>query len=69
MMLESLDKSMLEAMTCGCYPVVTRRNADFVQRHAERPPMPPDRLFEIIRAEHGLDALIAKLDADVRPGR
>jgi hypothetical protein len=43
--------------------------ADVVQRPAERPPIPPDRLFEIIRDERGLDARIAKLDAYIRPGR
>jgi hypothetical protein len=24
---ETIDKSMLEAMTCGCYPVTTKGNA------------------------------------------
>lgn len=27
---ETIDKTMLEAMTCGCYPVVTPRNADAI---------------------------------------
>lgn len=27
---ETIDKSMLEAMTCGCYPVVTPRNGDAI---------------------------------------
>jgi glycosyltransferase involved in cell wall biosynthesis len=27
---ETIDKTMLEAMTCGCYPVVTPRNANAV---------------------------------------
>lgn len=27
---ETIDKTMLEAMTCGCYPVTTRRNADAI---------------------------------------
>lgn len=25
---ETIDKTMLEAMTCGCYPVTTKRNAE-----------------------------------------
>ncbi len=27
---ETIDKTMLEAMTCGCYPVTTMRNADAI---------------------------------------
>lgn len=27
---ETIDKTMLEAMTCGCYPVTTARNADAI---------------------------------------
>jgi glycosyltransferase involved in cell wall biosynthesis len=27
---ETIDKTMLEAMTCGCYPVVTRPNAEAI---------------------------------------
>lgn len=27
---ETIDKTMLEAMTCGCYPVTTRRNAEAI---------------------------------------
>jgi glycosyltransferase involved in cell wall biosynthesis len=27
---ETIDKTMLEAMTCGCYPVVTPRNAEAI---------------------------------------
>ena len=27
---ETIDKTMLEAMTCGCYPVTTKRNAEAI---------------------------------------
>lgn len=27
---ETIDKTMLEAMTCGCYPVTTRQNAEAI---------------------------------------
>ncbi len=30
MATETIDKTMLEAMTCGCYPIVTRRNAEAI---------------------------------------
>ncbi len=30
MATETIDKTMLEAMTCGCYPVVTQRNAEAI---------------------------------------
>lgn len=32
---ETIDKTMLEAMTCGCYPVTTARNAEAIGLRSE----------------------------------
>lgn len=63
---ETIDKTMLEAMTCGCYPVTTARNAkaiglaDAVARHREQDLIAapatetPEAIADFIK-EHGGD--------------
>mgnify|MGYP000555744135 CR=1 FL=1 len=83
---ETIDKTMLEALTCGCYPVTTSRNAaaigipaapqsetpeaiaDFVERHAVKVPLSGEAMYEVVRSGHSLEALVATMDAYIRPG-
>ncbi len=80
---ETIDKTMLEAMTCGCYPLTTAGNAGAIgidlapqEDTAEAiarfvtdfPGADADRLFAIVRDRHSLDGLIAKMDTYITPG-
>ncbi len=84
---ETIDKTMLEAMTCGCYPMTTKGNATaigipeaplhdtpeaiaaFILTYGQKAPLDADTLYSIVRDRHSLSALIAKMDAYIRPGQ
>lgn len=57
---ETIDKTMLEAMTCGCYPVITARNAAAVGI----PAAPADDTPEAVAAFVAAHAGQAPLDAE-----
>lgn len=59
MAAETIDKTMLEAMTCGCYPVVTRRNANAIGI-LEAPDDTPQSIAAFIERYHEH----APMDAD-----
>jgi len=80
---ETIDKSMLEAMTCGCYPVTTWANAQAIGIPAapekdtpeaiarfvqEFEGMDADELYRIVEVRHSLAGLIAKMDAYMASG-
>ncbi|MFA6523237.1 MAG: glycosyltransferase [Candidatus Peribacteraceae bacterium] len=83
---ETIDKTMLEAMTCGCYPVTTKRNAEaigipfapeedtpeaiaaFVTEHAERLPMNPEEMYNVVKERHSLEGLVRKMGEYIRSG-
>ncbi len=80
---ETIDKTMLEAMTCGCYPVTTKRNAAAIGlKDSPREDTPealasfiqdfkgsdPDALYRIVEERHSLAALVAKMDTFIRGG-
>jgi glycosyltransferase involved in cell wall biosynthesis len=79
---ETIDKTMLESMTCGCYPVTTRRNADAIGI-SEAPELDTpeavskfvqefqgadaDELYRVVAENHGLEGLIEKMDKYIKP--
>lgn len=80
---ETIDKSMLEAMTCGCYPVTTKRNAHAVglpyapesdtpeavaQFIREFPGANPDELYRIVAENHSLEGMVGKMDEYMAAG-
>jgi glycosyltransferase involved in cell wall biosynthesis len=80
---ETIDKSMLEAMTCGCYPVTTKRNAQAIVLRdaptedtpaavakfiAEFPGANPDELYRLVQERHSLDGMIARMDQYIAAG-
>jgi len=83
MALETIDKTMLEAMTCGCYPVTTARNAESIgikdASHEDTPEALADfiqnfhradanELYRIVSERHSLDGLIIKMDEYISNG-
>ena len=60
MAYETIDKTMLEAMTCGCYPVTTFRNAQAIGL----PAAPADDTPEAVAAFVERAAAHPPLDAD-----
>lgn len=57
---ETIDKTMLEAMTCGCYPVTTKRNADAIGISAA----PDDDTPEAVAAFVERHAATSPMDSD-----
>lgn len=51
MATETIDKTMLEAMTCGCYPAVTKRNAEAIGI-SEAPEETPDGIAQFVERYH-----------------
>lgn len=46
---ETIDKTMVEALTCGCYPVTTKRNADAIGLPAAPEADTPEAVAAFIR--------------------
>ena len=80
---ETIDKTMLEAMTCGCFPVTTARNAKAVGiKGAPNEDTPealatfiqnfqgsnPDELYRVVSEQHSLNGLIERMDAYIAVG-
>ena len=80
---ETIDKTMLEAMTCGCYPVTTHRNAEAIGlQDAPKEDTPEavaafiqafktadgDSLYRIVEGRHSLEGLIEKMDLYIAMG-
>ncbi len=81
---ETIDKTMIEALTCGCYVLTTARNAQaiglpvgadtaediaaYVLRSAE-PPLSADAMYELVRTRHSLESLVAKMDVYISAGK
>ena len=80
---ETIDKTMLEAMTCGCYPVTTHRNAEAIGlQDAPKEDTPEavaafiqafktadgDSLYRIVEGRHSLEGLIEKMDLYIAVG-
>jgi len=74
---ETIDKTMLEAMTCGCFPVTTKRNAEAIgisQAPSEDTPealaffiqhffeVGEGMLHWIVQERHSLEKLTEKMD-------
>jgi len=74
---ETIDKTMLEAMTCGCYPVTTKRNAKAIGISSAPEEDTPEavsdfiqnysgsdshQLYSVVRERHSLEGLIEKMD-------
>ena len=57
---ETIDKTMLEAMTCGCYPVTTQANAKAIGISTAPDADTPEAIAEFVRRF----AVFAPLDAD-----
>ncbi len=58
---ETIDKTMLEAMTCGCYPVTTKANAEAIGIPAAPESDTPEALAAFIRtyaAKAPIDAVV-----------
>ncbi len=83
MVPDTIDKTVLEAMHCGLTPVITRGHAAAIgwpSAPADDSPeavaafiralasAPREELRRVVREGHGLDALVAKLAAYIRPG-
>jgi glycosyltransferase involved in cell wall biosynthesis len=84
---ETIDKTMLECMTCGCYPMTTKRNAEaigipeapaadtpeaiaaFITKYGAHPPLSGEAMYEVVKARHSLEALVAKMDAYIAKGQ
>ncbi len=81
---ETIDKTMLEAMTCGCYPVTTKRNAEAIGIDLAPaddtpasiaafiqsfPGVDADELYQVVTRRHGLDGLMERMDAFVAEGK
>ena len=80
---ETIDKTMLEAMTCGCYPVTTRANADAIGipiAPLEDTPeavarfiqsyqnLDPNALFQTVSERHSLTRLVEQMDHYIQQG-
>ena len=80
---ETIDKTMLEAMTCGCYPVTTHRNAEAIGlQEATKEDTPEavasfiqsfqksdaEQLYRIVEERHSLEGLIEKMDLYIAVG-
>jgi glycosyltransferase involved in cell wall biosynthesis len=80
---ETIDKTMIEAMTVGCYPVTTKRNAEAIgvpDAPTEDSPgavasfiqsfqgTDPDLLYHIVAERHSLKGVIGKMDAYIASG-
>lgn len=80
---ETIDKSMLEAMTCGCYPVTTKRNAAAIGLQAAPEEDTPEavaafmqhfqgadanELYRIVAEQHSLEGMVAKMDEYMAAG-
>lgn len=65
---ETIDKTMLEAMTCGCYPVTTERNALAIGLPAAPTSDTPGELAACVQyyAEHDMPATDEELYAIVK---
>lgn len=65
---ETIDKTMLEAMTCGCYPVTTERNALAIGLPAAPTSDAPQELATCVQyyAEHDMPATGEELYAIVQ---
>jgi glycosyltransferase involved in cell wall biosynthesis len=57
---ETIDKTMLEAMTCGCYPVTTTANADAIGMSSAPAADTPEAIAEFVK----MYAEKAPIDAD-----
>ena len=81
---ETIDKTMLEAMTCGCYPATTQRNAAAIgvmDAPADDTPealahfirtfagADPAVLYRTVEERHGLDRLAALMGSYIKDGR
>ncbi len=79
---ETIDKTMIEAMTCGCFPITTKRNAEAIgMRWAPKAETPEaiaafirkfpgvsiDELYAVAE-HHSLPGLMAKMDEFIREG-
>ncbi len=49
---ETIDKTMLEAMTCGCYPVTTKRNAEAIGISSAPQEDTPEAIATFIQDHH-----------------
>ncbi len=80
---ETIDKTMLEAMTCGCYPMTTKRNAEAIGIHMAPSQDTPeaiatfiqsfkaidaDQLHKVVEERHSLKGLVEKMDKYIRQG-
>jgi glycosyltransferase involved in cell wall biosynthesis len=80
---ETIDKTMLEAMTCGCFPVTTKRNAESTGiMEAPENDTPEslaafiknfsgadaDQLYSVVKEKHNLEELISKIDQYIAKG-
>ena len=80
---ETIDKTMLEAMTCGCYPVTTAGNAKAIgitQAPQEDTSEAlasfiqnfqgtgSNDMYRIVSENHSLDGLIERMDAYIQQG-
>ncbi len=80
---ETIDKTMLEAMTCGCYPVTTKKNAEAIGLLSAPDEDTPeavaafiqhfqgtnaDELYRIVAECHSLEGMIAKMDEFIAKG-
>lgn len=65
---ETIDKTMLEAMTCGCYPVTTERNALAIGLPAAPKTDAPEEIAVLVQfyAQQGLPATDDELYEIVR---
>lgn len=65
---ETIDKTMLEAMTCGCYPVTTGRNAEAIGLPAAPTKDTPEEIATFVQfyATHDLPATPEELYDVVR---
>ena len=65
---ETIDKTMLEAMTCGCYPVTTERNAQAIGLPAAPTEDTPEQIAVFVQfyASQELPATPEELYATVR---
>ena len=80
---ETIDKTMLEAMTCGCYPVTTKANAKAIgitEAPVDDTPeavadfiqnfsdIDAQQLYSIVKEKNSLDGLIEKMDQFISVG-
>ena len=79
---ETIDKTMLESMTCGCYPVTTHANSEAIgiseSPGSDTPEavskfvqefqgVDADELYRVVAENHGLEGLIEKMDKYIKP--